>query len=342
MKIFDRLIITALLVVAAGCARQEKPQSVAEILPAVAVQTATVRRETQRLPVEITGTVRAAQRAALAAKISGSIVGLSVALGQTVKEGDVLVTISAGELGARVAQGRAQLAQVERELARERTLQSSGASAVDAVKLLEDRLAQSQAALREAETMVTYTTVRAPFAGAIAKKHVELGDFAAAGAPLLQLDGRNAFEIETAVPESLAAALVVGAALEVVASEGAARFRAVIAEISSAAEASSRTVTVKLTVPTGTAVRTGQFVRVLVPGAEVAALVVPTAAVSWHGQMERIFVVSEKNRASLRLVKTGPVSGARTEVLAGLAAGERVVVAPPSTLRDGQPLVVTP
>lgn len=342
MKLYRHLIVCGLLLLAVGCARQEKPQSVAETLPAVAVQTTTVHRETWRLPVDIAGTVRAVQRAAIAARISGSIDGLSATLGQTVKEGEVLVTISAGELGARVAQGRAQLAQVERELARERTLQSSGASAVDAVKLLEDRLAQAQAALREAETMVTYATVRAPFAGVIAKKHVELGDFAAAGAPLLQLDGRHAFEIEAAVPESLAITLTVGASLEVAPNEGAARFRAVIAEISSAAEAASRTITVKLAVPTGPAVRAGQFVRVLVPGVEVAALWVPTAAVSLHGQMERVFVVNEKNRASLRLVKTGPVSGDRTEVLAGLAAGERVIVTPPATLRDGQPLVIAP
>lgn len=342
MKLYRHLIVHGLLIVAVGCARQERPHLLGETLPAVAVQTTTLHWETRRLPVDIAGTVRPVQRAAIAARISGAIIGFTATLGQTVKEGEVLVTISAGELGARVAQARAQLVQVERELARERTLQSSGASAVDAVKLLEDRFAQTQAALRAAETMVTYATVRAPFAGVIAKKHVELGDFAAAGAPLLQLDGRNAFEIEAAVPESLANTLTVGASLEVVSNEGAARFHAVIAEISSAAEASSRTITVKFAVPAGRIVRAGQFVRVLVPGVEVASLLVPTAAVSMHGQMERVFVVSEKNCASLRLVKIGPSSGDRTEVVAGLAGGERVIMAPPGTLRDGQPLVFAP
>lgn len=340
MKLHRPHFPLAVALVLAGCSRPEP--KVADVLPTASVRIAAVQRETLPVVMETSGTVRAFQRATLAAKVGGSIASVPFTLGQTVKEGDVLLTISAVELTARVAQVRAQLLQAERELARERTLQSSGAGTVDAVKSLEDRLAQSQAALREAESMNTYATIRAPFAGVIARKHVEVGDFAAPGAPLLQLDGRVAFEIEVALPESLAAALAVGATLEVALADEPARFRATIAEISSAADPAARTITAKLAVPTGTRVRAGQFVRVFVPDRSAAALLVPSSAISLFGQMERVFVVSEKNRASLRLVKTGAVFGDRTEVVSGLDATERVIIAPAATLRDGQPLSFNP
>ena len=288
------------------------------------------------------GTVRAVQRAALAAKVAGSIATLSLAIGQAVQAGDVLLTISAVELTARVAQVKAQLAQIERELARERTLEAAGAGTLDTVKTLADRLAQGQAALREAETLRDYATVRAPFAGVVTKKFVEVGDFAAPGAPLLQLDGRSAFEIEVAVPESLAAALSVGAALDIAWSDAPTRLRVTVGELSSAAESAARTMTAKLPVPVGTAVHAGQFVRVFLPGPQVATLLVPVNALTLFGQMERVFVVGENNRASLRLVKTGAVKGGRIEVVSGLEANERVVVAPVATLRDGQPVLLRP
>ena len=340
MNALRLLLSAASTFVVVGCARHEVPP--AEVLLAVEVQTARVQREVWPVEFATHGTVRAVQRAALAAKVAGSIATLSLAIGQAVQAGDVLLTISAVELTARVAQVKAQLAQIERELARERTLEAAGAGTLDTVKTLADRLAQGQAALREAETLRDYATVRAPFAGVVTKKFVEVGDFAAPGAPLLQLDGRSAFEIEVAVPESLAAALSVGAALDIAWSDAPTRLRGPGGELSSAAESAARTMTAKLPVPVGTAVHAGQFVRVFLPGPQVATLLVPVNALTLFGQMERVFVVGENNRASLRLVKTGAVKGGRIEVVSGLEANERVVVAPVATLRDGQPVLLRP
>jgi hypothetical protein len=58
--------------------------------------------------------------------------------------------------------------------------------------------------------------------------------------------------------------------------------------------------------------------------------------------MERVFIASEGNRAILRLVRTGARRGDTIEVLAGLDAGERVILSPTATLREGQPLEVQP
>lgn len=72
----------------------------------------------------------------------------------------------------------------------------------------------------------------------------------------------------------------------------------------------------------------------------------PAAALSTFGQMERVFVVGENNRAVLRLVKSGSLHGPTdrqsVEILSGLSENERVIVAPPATLREGQPLEIIP
>lgn len=338
-----RLVLSILVGVAAGCSRPSAQSPArADQLPPVPVRVTTVARESIPALLETAGTVRAVQRAAIAARIAGPIESLALTLGQPVHAGDVLLRIGVPDVAARADQTRAQLAQVERELARERRLLATGAGTADTVKALEDRLAQTRAALREAETLLDYATVRAPFDGIIARKHVEAGDFATVGTPLLQLDGRNAFEIEAGLPESPGITLAPGDMLEVEIPAARIHFRGAIAEFSSAADATARSITVKIAVPPGTAVRPGQFARVFVPATPSVALFVPTSAVSTFGQMTRVFTVGPENRALLRLVKTGAPRGDRIEILSGLDAAESVVVAPPATLREGQPLAIKP
>lgn len=337
---FLRLLAAGLLLGTGACKRPGGETATA--LPAVRVAVASVSREQLPVLIQASGTVRAVQRATLAAKASGSIDRLDVTLGQSVRAGEPLLHIAAAELSARHAQAEAQLAQARRELARERTLQAAGAGTTDSVQAMEDRLAQAGAAAREAESMLAYATVTAPFDGVVARKFVEAGDFASPGLPLLQLDGHAAFEIEFGLPDSLAAGLQVGASLEAEVPATGARFTGPITELSSAADTTARDISAKIAVPAGTTVRPGQFARVFVPGAPAPTLLAPAAAVSVFGQMERVFAVGADGRATLRLVKTGARRGDRLEILSGLDDADRVVIAPPAALRDGQPLEIIP
>jgi len=133
-----------------------------------------------------------------------------------------------------------------------------------------------------------------------------------------------------------------GAALTVELPAAGRTFTGALAELSSAADAQAHSVLAKISVPAGTVVRSGEFARVQVPGAAVATLLVPATALSLFGQMERVFVIGTDQRAVLRLVKSGASHGDRVEILSGLDAGERVVVTPPASLREGQPLDVLP
>ena len=334
------LLSLSVLALLAGCADRSAPEGAAS-LPPVRVHAATIHAVEVHVLVDIAGTVRPVQRAQIAAKVMGVIADLPVALGQRVKAGDLLVKISAGEISARAAQAGSQLNQARRDLTRERDLLGKGASTPDMVKNLEDRYAMTEAMMREAQVMLGYTAVRAPFDGVVARKLANPGDLAAPGQPLLEVEGTTDFQVEAGIPDSLAARLAPGATLAVEVPAAGADFSGRLVELSSAADPLTRTVTAKIAVPAGAAVGSGQYARVQVAGAPITVLLAPAGAVSVLGEMERVFV-AENGRAILRLVKTGAARGSQVEILSGLADGDRVVTDPPAGLREGTPLEIQP
>lgn len=334
------LFICAAWAVLAGCSKPgDDPGRGVETaaLPAVTVQTTTLALEEIPVTTEITGTVQATQRALLASKLMGAIEEMPVSLGQRVKAGEVLVKIAAGEISARVAQARTQLNTTQRDLDRERALQAKGASTNETVRNLEDRVATHEAQLREAEVMLGYTILRAPFDGVVSRKISNQGDLATPGTTLLEVHGNAGFEVDAAVPETAASQLAVDAGVSVSIPATNVTFTGKIAEISSAVDTRARAVAIKVAVPEGVEVRSGQFARLELPGEPRRAIRVPASAVSRFGQIERVFTVADDHRAVLRLVKTaGARQDGRVEILAGLVAGDRVVVSPPPQLREGQ------
>jgi RND family efflux transporter MFP subunit len=335
MKRFPHLLAVALLL--GACSRPAGPGPAVQPAAApvrVAVVASTVAPRTQPVP----GTIRPFAHATVAAKITGAIATANLAVGQAVQAGEILVTVSAGELGARVAAAQAALSQAEREYERERTLETKGASTADAVRNADDRRRQVRAALQEAEAMLGYTRIAAPFSGVLTAEFIKPGDLATPGLPLFELEGTDHLRAEVQVPESLPLPPI-GADLTILLGNDPVSGR--LAELSPAADPTSRTRLAKVDLPAATAARSGQFVRVLWPAGDRTALTVPATAVLVFGQMERVFVVTA-GHVQLRLVKTSAREGGSVQVAAGLDAGETVVVAPAATLQDGQAVEIRP
>jgi RND family efflux transporter MFP subunit len=195
----------------------------------------------------------------------------------------------------------------------------------------------ADAAALETETMLGYTRIEAPFDGVITRKFAEVGDLAAPGKPLLELEDARAFRLEADVPEAVVNKIKLGDRLPVSVGEVGTNLEGVVSEMAPAADANSRTYLVKLELPAAVGLRSGQFGRATLPVGETSALRVAASAVIQRGQMELVFVAKD-GRAQLRLVKTGKRVGAEVEVVAGLSAGETVVVEGAAQLRDGQPV----
>lgn len=301
------------------------------------------RVEAREIPslVELTGTVQAAERAAISAKISGVVSRVAVSLGSTVAAGEVLVVLEAGEITARLRQAEAQLAQAKRHLERDRGLLAKNAATPETVRTRADQFAIAQAAHQEARSMLAYTTITAPFAGVIIAKRVNAGDLATPGTVLFEMEDNRRLQVRTALPESLIARVRMGDQLSVQIPAAGVEVAAAVAEIGPAADPGSRSAAITLDLPQRADLRSGQFARVRVPGAAAMALLVPESAVVPSGQMDRVFVI-DGDTARLRLVRTGQRRDGLVEILAGLDPGETVATGNNRRLESGRRVRVQP
>ncbi len=334
------LFITGLAFVVVGCSRHNAPAPASD-QTALKVRTARIETVNLLLTQALPATIHPLERATLAARVMGSVNGADFAVGQSVKAGELLLTLNAAEVPARLAQARAALAQAEREAIREAALVRQNATAADNALAAEDHRRIAAAAVNEAEALLSYTRVLAPFSGTITKKLVNSGDFAAPGTPLLVIEARDRLRAEVQVPASLTAPTA-STTLSVQLDSDGDPLNAALVEFSVAADPLTQTRLAKLELPQNSAVRSGQFVRVLWPIGTAPTLLIPASAVQHFGQMERVFVVTSEGRTQLRLVKTATHSTALTRILAGLTAGETIILNPAATLRDGQSVIVSP
>jgi RND family efflux transporter MFP subunit len=308
-------------------------------LPAVPVRVQTVQPRQRTATEEVVGTVRSKLRSVIEAKVSGRIARMLVVPGQQVQAGALLVELDAREIQARYDQARALLEQAEREYKRRQALLKDNTISPAEFDAAESQLRVAQAAVQEAETLLTYTKVVAPFTGLVTAKRADVGDLAAPGKPLLEMEDPTTLRLEADVPEALLDKVKLGDKLPVTIPAAGLTVVGVVSEITPVADPASRTFPVKVDLPPAAGLRSGQFGRVAVPVAQLQAIRVPSQAVILRGQMELAFVVSD-GRAQMRLVKTGKRLNGEVEIVSGLNAGEQLVVDGAAGLRDGQPVTI--
>jgi len=214
------------------------------------------------------------------------------------------------------------------------------------IETAEAQLAVARAAVGAATATETFATIRAPFAGLVTERFIDPGNLASPGMPLLRIESDGARQVQVRVDEARAAFVHAGDQVRVVVdgvdeSAGAGKeIDGVVAEVARAIGADQRAFTVKVNLPPTVTARTGSFARVVFRGAPRRALMVPDKAVRRNGQVSSVFVVHD-GVARLRLIQTGASSAAGVEVLAGLDAGESIVVSPLEQLVDGARVAVS-
>jgi RND family efflux transporter MFP subunit len=308
-------------------------------LPTVKVHTEPARMVSRVVGEEVIGTVRARDTVAIAPTVMGKVAELHCTLGARVKAGDLIARLSVQELTARLDQASEALAQAELELARATKLHASGALPGSEYDAVASRERIAKAAHAEAMAMAGYAAVRAPISGVVTAKVASAGDMAMPGRPLCVIEDPGSLRFEATVPENLARAFEHAPAIQVRLDVLDAPLSATVAEISPNADAASRTVLVRLTLPPDPRVRAGAFGRATVPAIEVRSLTVPIRAVVRHGQLEAVYVVADGS-AQMRLVRTGRDADDRVELRSGAREGEQVVIDVADTLVDGQPVTV--
>jgi len=332
------LALPAGMVLLAGCHKAHQGHTAAQAeLPLVQVRTQTVEAKPLASFEEVVGTVRAKLRATIEAKTSGRITDLPVVLGQKVRAGEPLARLHAPEIKARLEQAEATLQQAERDSNRLSSLLNQNAVARADFEAADTRYRVAKGAVAEARAMMGYVEILAPFDGVVTRKWVDVGDQAAPGKPLVDIEDPSNLRLEADVPEAIASKIKQDARMTIRVGQCTGDLSGTIAEIAPIADPASRTFRVKLDVPASPGLMLGQFARLIVPAGEYTSLRVPASAVLQRGQMEILFVV-ENQRARLHLVRTGRRVEDETEILSGLESGDLVVVGNPQLLADGQRL----
>jgi RND family efflux transporter MFP subunit len=198
--------------------------------------------------------------------------------------------------------------------------------------------AASREAARAATDATTvagsYAVLTAPFDGIVADRLADPGSLATPGSPIVVLEESGPIRFEVRLDQSRASGIVAGQEAQVRLDGDATWLAAKVVEVGRT-DVTSHSFLVKLELPSNTRARTGSFGLARFAGAPRRTLVVPSASLIRRAGLVFVFTVDTDRRARLRPVVAGTVDGARTEVLAGVADGDTVVVSPPATITDG-------
>ncbi len=321
-----------------GCGKHGH-QAQSQPLPVAQVRVRPVADKSYLATEEVVGTVRARLRASVEAKVNGRIETMPVAFGQALKAEDLIARLDVREIAAKVDQAKAMRDQAEREFKRYEDLLQGKAVTRQEYDGVLARYRVAVAGVLEAETMLGYATIKAPFTGVVTRKFADVGDLATPGRPLIELEDPSSLRLEADVPETIIGGAQLGAKMPVRISGVTNQLEGTVSEIAPSANPNSRTYLVKLDLPAAPGLRAGQFGRVALPVGHTTSPCVPATAVVLRGQMQLVFIVSGQ-KAELRLVKTGKRIGDEIELLSGVSPGETVVIEGAATLVDGQPVQV--
>ncbi len=316
-----------------------------EIVPPVGkieapVEYDVVKRSTFVNFEEAVGTVQAKREVLISAKIMEAILELPVKEGDHVEEGQLLVRLDDRDIQARMEQARSAMVEAESEFARasadykrfkrlrsQRAVPEQKFEAVQAAyRAALARLKRAREAVKEAKINLGYTTIRAPVTGYVVEKHMEVGDMASPGRPILTLQEAGSLRLEAAVREGLAGEIPLGTRLRVRIDALDLELLGTVEEKVPVADPRSRSFLVKVSLPQKPGLRSGMFGRLYIPTGSITPLTVSRKAIERIGQLELAWVPSEDGKPERRYVRTGRIYGDRVEVLSGLHEGEKVVV----------------
>lgn len=342
---FAATYILVLLVLrgAALAFAQSQANSAKTTLPAVDVVRVVSQRfsGTERLPAELMPW----QAVAIYPKVQGFVERINVDRGSIVREGEILVQVSAPELLARTAQAEATM--VGDQATYRRLLQAShtpGAVSANELELAAQAYKSDQERVRSLKTLAGYLVIRAPFSGVITERNVHPGALVgppseplATAVPMLRLEQIDHLRLVVPVPQADADLIPEGGTVRFGVSAFPGRyFTGTISRISHALDPATRTMPVEADVyQKQYLLDPGMFVEALWPVQSAApSLFVPSSAIDGgpnpfvervsNSQVQRVFVTR------------GKAMGALVQVFGQLRAGDLVVAEPPANLTDGE------
>jgi membrane fusion protein, multidrug efflux system len=316
------------------------------------VSTITAAKTDWQERVEAVGTLRAVRGADLSLEASGVVEEINFQSGDEVEEGKLLLKLRDNDEAAKLKALEAM--QRLYELTYERNLRLSKTQAVSQTVVDSDRanLDNFKAQVTQQKAIVDKKSLRAPFAGKLGLRQIDLGQYLPAGTTITTLQALAPIFADFYLPQQALNQIKVGQDIvaEVDTYPGR-RFTGKITAISPKIEATTRNVQIRATIDNADkALLPGMHVTVQVSiGAPQRLVTLPQTAISYNPYGDLVYVVDSKGQGpdgketlvvNQAFVTLGATRGDQVAVLKGVDAGQVVVTAGQMKLRNGVPVAI--
>jgi multidrug efflux system membrane fusion protein len=299
------------------------------------------------------GSLSAVRQVTVAPEVAGRLTRIFFHSGDTVKAGDPLVQLNDAPERADIANFEAQQRLAEITLARAQRLVKNQFTPQQTVDQDRSQLDQVTAEIQKTQAIIAQKLVRAPFAGQLGIRRVDLGQYLSPGAAIVTLTDLSALYVDFTLPSQMRARIAPGQTVEVTADAFPGRtFTAKITTIEPQLDADTRTIQIQARLPNPDhALLPGMFVEaavVLPPQPDVVVL--PDTAVDYSLYGDSVYVIRARGTAAdgkpilaalRRPVETGARWDGNVAVLSGVKPGERVVTAGQIKLHDGAEVTIS-
>ncbi len=301
-----------------------------------------VRAERVSQKLEALGNARANESVDISTKTSNIVTAVTFRDGERVRRGQVLVQLDNAQARADVAAAQAAVTESESLYNRSAELMHTQALSKSSFDQLEATLKANRARLSAAAARLEDTVIRAPFSGRVGLRRVSVGTLVSPGDVITTLDDTSVIKLDFSVPENFVASLREGLTIRATAPAFPGRsFTGSVSSIDSRVDIATRSVTVRaLLANEDGALKAGMFLNVSLANDEREALVIPEEALTPEAERQFVFVVAD-GKAVRREVRIGGRRPGTVEIIAGLSAGERVVVEGTQKIRDGASVMAT-
>jgi membrane fusion protein, multidrug efflux system len=314
--------------------------------PPDAVTTVVAKSETWPSTLDVIGTTAAIQGVTVSADLPGTVAKINFESGQSVHAGDVLVELDTREERAQLA-----AAESDRDLAKinyERDQQLVKEGVVPRMQSDTSSAQQksTDAKVGEIKATIERKTIHAPFSGILGIRQINLGQYLAAGAPIVSLQALNPIYVNFGVPQQQSSLVTAGRTLRLTSDDvPGVEFKGRVTAIDSVVNEATRNLQVQATLPNpGGKLRPGMFVQVqLGLGSSQNVVPLPASAINYAPYGDSVFVVTDlkdpkgKSYRGVRqqFVKVQGSRGDQVGVISGINPGEEIVSSGVFKLRNG-------
>lgn len=319
--------------------------------PPEAVTTVVARQQTWRTTSNAIGTVEAVQGVTVSADLPGTVDAIRFESGEPVRAGDVLVELDTRQERARLAavEARRDLARVDfgrmKGLLEERVVSRAEYDKATATER------QAEAEVAETEAAIDRKTIRAPFAGVLGLRQIDLGQYLSAGEPVVSLQSLDPIYVTFGLPQQSVGQVRIGRRVSVSSDDlSGATLTGRVTALDSVVDQTTRNVKVQVTLDNpGGRLRPGMFVQVeIATGTSRSVVPLPASAISYAPYGNSVFVVTDLDGPDgqtyrgvrQQFVSLGGARGDQVAVVSGVKPGEEVVTSGVFKLRNGVAVLV--